>query len=124
MKLLLVEDSPILIDSITEMLSEYENITIENVATTKTEAIRFLDNKQYDLIIADIQLAEGNGFDVVQHTMQEVYAFKAPTVVMLTNQGNSYYKNLAKKLNIRYFYDKSMDFESAIQTIVHESLIN
>ncbi|MDI1310377.1 MAG: response regulator [Methylotenera sp.] len=122
MKLLLVENSPLLRDAIKDMLSGYENISIENVASTKNEAITFLDEMQYDLIIADIELNEGNGFDVVKHTMQDFYAFKPPTVVMLTNHGNSYYKKLAQKLNIKYFYDKSLDFESAIQSIVHESL--
>jgi DNA-binding NarL/FixJ family response regulator len=122
MKLLLVEDSKLLITAITEMLMGYENIFVEDVATTRNEAINLLNQKQYDLIIADIELAEGNGFDVIKHTLQDLYAFKPPTVIMLTNHGNSYYKELAKLLNIKYFYDKSLDFEAAIQIIVYESL--
>ena len=122
MKLLLVEDSKLLREAISEMLSEYDNILVEDLATTRNEAINLLDKKQYDLIIADIELAEGNGFDVVKHTLQNSYHFKPPTVVMLTNHGNNYYRNLAKVLNIKYFYDKSLDFEAAIQTIVDESL--
>lgn len=122
MKILLVEDSKLLREAITEMLSGYDNIFIEDIATTKSEANRLLDNKQYDLVVADIELAEGNGFEVIKHTLQDSYAFKPPTVVMLTNHANRYYKNIANSLNIKYFYDKSMDFEAAIQTIVEESL--
>lgn len=122
MKILLVEDSKLLREAITDMLSEYQDISIEDIATTKSEASRLLDKKQYDLVVADIELAEGNGFDVIKHTLQTSYAFKPPTVVMLTNHANRYYRNMAKSLNIKYFYDKSMDFEAAIQAIVDESL--
>lgn len=122
MKILLVEDSKLLREAISDMLSGYENISIEDIATTKSEASRLLDKKQYDLVVADIELAEGNGFDVIKHTLQDSYAFKPPTVVMLTNHANRYYRNMASSLNIKYFYDKSMDFEAAIQSIVDESL--
>lgn len=124
MKILLVEDSKLLREAITDMLSSYDNIFIEDVATTKSEANRLLDQKQYDLVVADIELAEGNGFEVIKHTLQDSYAFKPPTVVMLTNHANKHYRNLAYSLNIKYFYDKSMDFETAIQAIVNESLIH
>jgi DNA-binding NarL/FixJ family response regulator len=122
MKILLVEDSKLLRDAITEMLSDCDNICIEDVAATQSEATRLLDAKQYDLIVADIELAEGNGFDVVKHTQAKEYSFVPPTTVMLTNHANNYYRNLAKLLNIKYFFDKSMDFETAIQAIVDESV--
>lgn len=121
MKILLVEDSKLLREAITEMLSSCENICVEDVASTQIEAIKLLNSKPYDLIVADIELAEGNGFEVVKHTLQTTFPFAVPTTVMLTNHANHYYRNLAKSLNIKYFFDKSMDFETAIQAIVSES---
>lgn len=121
MKILLVEDSKLLREAITEMLSFCDDISIEDVATTQNEAIRLLDSKPYDLMVADIELAEGNGFEVVRHTLQQSFPFLVPTTVMLTNHANHYYRNLASSLNIKYFFDKSMDFEEAIQAIVQES---
>lgn len=122
MKILLVEDSKLLRDVIADMLADCENLCIEDIATTQNEATQLLDIKQYDLIVADIELAQGNGFEVVKHTLTKEYRFAAPVTVMLTNHANNYYRNLAKSLNIKYFFDKSMDFETAIQAIVDESI--
>jgi DNA-binding NarL/FixJ family response regulator len=121
MNILLVEDSIRLRQSIVEMLSDYENIVVDDYATTKDEATTLLDQKQYDLLIADIELAQGNGLDVIKHTQKSDYPFKPPLTVVLTNHTHSFYRNIAKNLNVKYFYDKSMDFEVAIQTIVNES---
>jgi CheY-like chemotaxis protein len=103
-------------------LADCDDICVEDVATTEKEATRLLDAKQYDLIVADIELAEGNGFDVVRHTLAKDYSYAVPVTVMLTNHANSYYRNLAHTLNIKYFFDKSMDFEAAILAIVSESV--
>jgi DNA-binding NarL/FixJ family response regulator len=114
MRVLLVEDSELLRDSLTEMLKSCAHVTIDDFATNKQEAISLLDTKQYDFMIADIELAQGNGFEVVRHTL-------SPEYPLLTNHTNGYFKNLANQLGVKYFYDKSMDFETAIQTIEDES---
>jgi DNA-binding NarL/FixJ family response regulator len=121
MHVLLVEDSKLLRDAITEMLEGCEHVSIDAYATNKTDAIALLDEKKFDLIIADIELAEGNGFDVIKHTQKADYPFPTPITVMLTNHGNAYYKNMAKQIGVQYFYDKSMDFELAIETIEQEA---
>jgi DNA-binding NarL/FixJ family response regulator len=121
MRVLLVEDSQLLRDSLTEMLKDCTHVAIDDFATNKQEAISLLDTKQYDFMIADIELAQGNGFEVVKHTLRPDYPFKRPLTLMLTNHTNGYFKNLANQLGVKYFYDKSMDFETAIQTIEDES---
>ncbi|MDP3608425.1 MAG: response regulator [Methylophilus sp.] len=121
MRVLLVEDSQLLRDSLMEMLSGCVHVKIDDYATNKQEAITLLDAKEYDFMIADIELAQGNGFEVVKHTMSPDYPFKRPLTLMLTNHTNGYFKNLANQLGVKYFYDKSMDFETAIQTIEDES---
>lgn len=121
MRILLVEDSKLLRDSITEMLSGCQNLSVDAYASNSHDAISLLRNNKFDLIIADIELTEGNGFDVVKFTDSKEYPYDKPVTVMLTNHSNSYYKNLAKQLGVKYFYDKSMDFETAIDTIESEA---
>lgn len=120
-QVLLVEDSPLLRESIKEMLSGCDNIFVEEYAETQQEAIDLLDKKQFDMMIVDIELAKGNGFEVVKHTQKPDYVYDAPTAIMLTNHDNAYYKQLAKNCGIQYFFDKSMQFEQAILTIENES---
>lgn len=116
-KVLLVEDSKVLREALMDMLSDCPNLSVEDFATTQEDAISILNSKPFDLIIADIELARGNGFEVISHTQQESYPYRPPEVIMLTNHANAYYRKVAKKLGIKHFYDKSMDFETAISTI-------
>lgn len=121
MQVLLVEDSPILRESIKEMLSECENVVVDEFAETEQQAIDLLDKKQFDMMIVDIELAQGNGFEVVKHTRKSAYSLNPPTAIMLTNHGNFYYKKLAKLYGVEYFFDKSMQFEEALHIIDIES---
>lgn len=115
-KILLVEDSPILREGINNMLAA-EEISIDDFAVSAQEAISLLDNKQYDMMIVDIELTQGNGFEVVKHTLSKDYAYKPPVFIMLTNNAFKYYRDFAKSLGIDYFFDKSMEFDLAIEKI-------
>lgn len=116
-KVLLVEDSPLIRDVISEMLNDCSQLAIEDIATTSHEAIDLLDRREYDLVVLDIELAQGTGFDVVRHTRQQDYRFKTPDIVMLTNHGNNYYRNLASDLGVQYFFDKSLQFDECMTVI-------
>jgi CheY-like chemotaxis protein len=116
-KLLLVEDSALIRDVIVEMLHDCEQLAIENIATTSDEAINFLNTGEYDMVVLDIELAKGTGFDVVRHTQQQNFPFKIPDIVMLTNHGNGYYRNLARDMGVEYFFDKSLQFDECMEVI-------
>lgn len=120
-RLLLVEDSALIRDVIVEMLHDCNQLDIKDIATTSDEAIDLLNKRQYDMIVLDIELAKGTGFDVVRHTRQQNYPFKAPDIVMLTNHGNSYYRNLAQNMGVEYFFDKSLQFDECMDVIQHHA---
>lgn len=116
-RLLLVEDSALIRDVIVEMLQDCQQLDIQDVATTSDEAISLLNTHEYDMVVLDIELAKGTGFDVVRHTRQRNYPYKTPDIVMLTNHGNSYYRNLAQNMGVEYFFDKSLQFDECIDVI-------
>ena len=121
MKVLLVEDSEILRNVIKESLMECKGLLVENFAATQTEAIALLDAQKFDMILVDIELSEGNGFEVIKHTLTADYPFKPPVFVMLTNHIYPHYRNSAKQLGVTYFFDKSMEFDLAVETIINEA---
>ena len=121
MKMLLVEDSSLLREVLFEVISNLKNLSVEGMASTQTKAISLLKEKQFDILLLDIELSEGNGFEVIKHTKKPHYPFKPPIVMMLTNHANPYYRSLAKDLDVDYFFDKSMDFDLAIQAIELEA---
>lgn len=119
--LLLVEDSALIREVIVETLQDCEQLTIKGIATTSEEAIQLLNHQQYDMIILDIELAQGTGFDVVRHTRKQHYPFKCPNIVMLTNHDNGYYRSLAHNMGVEYFFDKSLQFNECIEVIQHHA---
>ena len=123
MKVLLVEDSVLIRDALIEILSGAKNLTVDGIAATQNNALALLDTQQFDMLLLDIELAEGNGFEVIKHTQKAGYPFKTPVLIMLTNHANPQYRRLAKDLGVKYFFDKSLDFDLAIETIEHEAAL-
>jgi DNA-binding NarL/FixJ family response regulator len=121
MKVLLVEDSVLIRDALLEMLGGARNLIVGGIAATQNSAIALLNEQQFDMLLVDIELADGNGFEVIRHTQKANYPFKPPVLIMLTNHTNPQYRNLAKELAVNYFFDKSMDFDLAIETIEFEA---
>jgi DNA-binding NarL/FixJ family response regulator len=121
MKMLLVEDSKLLRYILFDAINHLENVTVAGTATTQQQAIELLDETPFDIVLLDIELAQGNGFEVIKHLQQKDYAFKPPVMLMLTNHAHPHYRNLAKTLGVPYFFDKSMDFDLAIDAIELEA---
>ena len=121
MKMLLVEDSTLLREVLFETINNLKNLSVEGMAATQTKAISLLNEMQFDLLLLDIELSEGNGFEVIKHTKKPHYPFKPPIIMMLTNHANPHYRSMAKDLGVHYFFDKSMDFDLAIQAIEFEA---
>lgn len=121
MKMLLVEDSTLLREVLFETINNLKNLSVEGMAATETKAISLLNEKQFDILLLDIELSEGNGFEVIKHTKKAHYPFKSPILMMLTNHANPHYRSMAKELGVHYFFDKSMDFDLAIEAIELEA---
>ena len=126
MKMLLVEDSVLICDLLINAISHIDNITVTGTAATQEQAISQLNTGEFDMVLLDIELAQGNGFEVIkhiqqQHLLQNNTAAKLPVLMMLTNHAHPHYRSLAKTLGVPYFFDKSMDFELAIDAIELEA---
>ena len=121
MRVLLVEDSPLLRETIMDLLSASNCLQFAGIAPTQDEAISLINSQPFDMLIVDIELAQGNGFEVIRATQKDSYPFHQPIVVILTNHAYNNYKQLAKTLGVEYFFDKSMDFDLAIDTIEREA---
>ncbi len=112
MKLLIVEDSLVIVASLFNLLSNKENIESIYYATTYNEAVSFFSLVIPDIILLDINLRIGqeekNGIDLLRYVKQHNYPSK---VMIVTNEVNSCYRELCKELGADYFIDKSMEFE-------------
>jgi two-component system, NarL family, response regulator DevR len=107
-KVFLVEDSPLLRSRLETMLASIPGATLVGHASGAREAIDAIDAAGPDIVVLDIHLDEGNGFDVLR-AMQ--HRSPRPAVYVLTNFPGEAYRRTAERLGARGFFDKTNEFE-------------
>ncbi|GAB7127320.1 hypothetical protein JCM19000A_18270 [Silvimonas sp. JCM 19000] len=118
--ILLVEDSPALQQSVQESCEELGDRVLVAVVASAAEAINALEGVHFDLAIIDIELREGTGFDVLDYLRTRNSSLAPPVRIMLTNHGEAAYRKKAARLGADYYFDKSLQFEPAIDTITEQ----
>ena len=107
-KLLIVDDSSIIVERLLDALKDHETVKDIFTATNYQEAILLVAEKKPDIIILDIQLTGKNGIDLLKLIVKDHPASK---VIMFTNLADENYFKLCKELGALYCLDKSKDFE-------------
>ncbi|HEX5538632.1 MAG TPA: response regulator [Methylophilaceae bacterium] len=118
---MLVEDSALIREALVDALAVSAVANFEGFATTASEAITALRAQQFDIVVIDIELAKGTGFDVLLNLNQSDFPFPPPLSIVLTNHAHPVYKYQAELLGVKHFFDKSMHFNEAIDAIEQEA---
>lgn len=110
-----VEDSPIIRQLITSVI---EGAAAELVGSSASaeQAIREIPVLQPDLILIDISLDSGNGFDVLR-VLRERHIAQSARKVVLTNHSNAQYRELSFRLGADQFCDKTLDMWQVLALI-------
>ena len=66
LRILLVEDSPLLRSRLESMLSQYAAFKVTGLASAEAEAIQKLESVPYDAIVVDVELRPGSGIGVIR----------------------------------------------------------
>ncbi len=110
--MLLVEDSPVLIERLRETLAALENVEVVAAVNDESAAVAAAKANHVDVIILDLQLKEGTGFGVVQRLGKD-----RPKIIVFTNYMLPEYRRLADSMGVEYFLNKSKDYERLPQLI-------
>lgn len=108
MTLLIVDDSPLIVTKIKELLDNVAGITSIQSCGTYAEAIVWLAVQQPKVLLLDINLPDKNGILLLKHV---IHNFPATRVIMVTNQADAYYKEMCLQLGASFYLDKSNDFD-------------
>jgi len=101
-----VEDS-LLIRERLDALITVAGATVAGHASTADAAIASILTERPELVILDIQLAAGSGFDVLRAIRREAPEID---VYLLSNFSAYPYRQLAERLGAKEFFDKSREF--------------
>ena len=105
--LFLVEDSAPVRERIEATLATIVGVVILGHAAGAEDAIRCILELRPHVVLLDLRLAQGSGFDVLRGVLP-----KAPEIefYMLSNFATPAYRRTAEQLGARGFFDKSQEF--------------
>jgi DNA-binding NarL/FixJ family response regulator len=111
----LVEDSEIMSTLLQELL-EGNGASIVGHADSARSAIADIARVKPDVVVVDIALRNGNGFDVLK-AISGGAAAKRPLLVVLTNYTLKSYRSAAKRFGADLFLDKSNEIPELLRVV-------
>lgn len=115
-KLFLVEDSALIRERLAEEIASAGRIEVVGAAETEFGAIAALQDLQCDAIILDLDLKQGNGFEVLKW-VRAAHRGPRPLIIVFTNYVYPQYRNQSMRLGADFFFDKAQDFDRVRETI-------
>jgi len=108
-RILLIEDSVVLTRRLIDLLSEPGRVEVAAQASTQSEAVSRLQQDAFDVLVVDIELAEGNGVAVIRAARQMYPPDAQPLIVVLTNYASDFVRDHCFAAGADYFLDKMRD---------------
>lgn len=103
----IVEDSGVVHQNLLTMLSGIPGIAVVGRAVDEAGAIESIDSLLPDVVVLDLHLQHGSGFNVLVNVKKRHAATK---VIVLSNYANDFYIGFCKQIGADYFFDKSFQF--------------
>ncbi|HAH23488.1 MAG TPA: response regulator [Prolixibacteraceae bacterium] len=117
MKILIADDSVLILERLSEMLSFHSQAEVVGSYNNGTEALQALRTHQPDLAILDINMPGLNGLEVLSTFRKENKTIK---FIILTFHSSEYYHQLAIQAGADHFFNK-IDFEE-LSPVIDELL--
>jgi DNA-binding NarL/FixJ family response regulator len=116
LRVLLVEDSKVLTERLTEAIRQIPQVELIGTADTEATAVAAAKRESVDVIILDLHLKQGTGFGVMRALATTQLR---PRIIVLTNYDLPEYKNAAIALGATHFLDKARDY-GRLPEVLHE----
>jgi DNA-binding NarL/FixJ family response regulator len=116
MKLLIADDSELLRQNFRKLLDGSATITAIIEASTVIDTLQQVKAARPDVLVLDIHLPDGSGFDVLHAIFDTPQEFQ-PTVIVFTNFPSELNRRKSYALGARFFFDKSNEYEQLIELL-------
>jgi DNA-binding NarL/FixJ family response regulator len=114
LRILIADNSAVIRERLTQMLSELRGIEVVAQAQDGQEATNLARKTKPDVAILDLRMPKGNGVDVLTAIKK---FHPAPTVIMLTNYAYPENRKQCIDKGADYFFDKSTEFQKVVSVL-------
>ena len=102
LRVVIVEDSPLIRDRIADAPSDIPNLVISGCAETQDEAPALLRARAWDAVLLDLQLREGSGIAVLEQ-LAALGRLDTATTIVFTNYNFPQYRSRMLDLGADFF---------------------
>lgn len=120
-KVLIVDDSAIVVERLSEIISEMTSVAPVLISNSFNEAVDLINVELPDVILLDIQLPGKNGIELLSFVKSRYPQIK---IIIVTNRASDYYRDLCNEMGANSFIDKSTEFEKIPELIEKLSCVN
>ncbi len=121
LRILLIEDSPLLRERLEEQLSGIANVVVAGSADNERDAVSALNGLQWDFALLDLQLKKGTGLGVLK-AIGGRFRKARGLIAVFTNFPFPQYKERALALGADYFFDKAREFKRVFELVAELAL--
>ena len=113
--MLIVDDSRIVRERLAGLISELPTVEVIGDAGNVADAVKKIRRLRPHIVVLDIAMPGGNGIQV----LEAIRRLRQPRthIIMLTNFAQQAYRERCLELGAEYFFDKSAEFQEAVETI-------
>ncbi|MCX6227275.1 MAG: response regulator [Bacteroidia bacterium] len=114
MKVILADDSALILERLQEMVSRYQQVEIVGSLKNGTDALAALRNLKPDLAIVDIRMPGLTGLEVLAEIRKVDKVLK---FIILTFYSSEYLRQKAFQSGADYFFSKVDDFDKVTEVV-------
>jgi len=117
LRVLLVEDSPLLRGRLENMISQHAAFKVTGLAAAEAEAVEKLDSVPSDVIVVDVELRPGSGIGVIRQARQRNKDPKDGShvwIIVLTNYDLPTVRERCMQAGADHFLDKMREIDQLI----------
>jgi CheY-like chemotaxis protein len=121
LRILLVEDSPLLRGRLENMLSQHAAFKVTGLAAAEAEAVEKLDTVPYDAIVVDVELRPGSGIGVIRQARARNKDAKDGGhvwIIVLTNYDLPTVRERCMQAGADHFLDKMREIDQLIPILL------
>jgi CheY-like chemotaxis protein len=120
LRILLVEDSPLLRGRLENMFSQHAAFKVTGLAAAEAEAVEKLDSTNYDVIVVDVELRPGSGIGVIRQARAKNPEGKDAHVwiIVLTNYDLPTVRERCMQAGADHFLDKMREIDQLIPILL------